>query len=132
MQYSRNLDPESGTGIELVTITRSVSDAIEAEPANLISALSLYPNYPNPFNATTTIRYTLKAPARVELKVYDLTGKLVSVLENNYKTAGEFVAVWNGETIAGQKAPSGVYVYQLNMAVGKQLAVASRKMLLLK
>lgn len=132
MQYSRNLDPESGTGIELVTITRSVSDAIEAEPANLISAFSLYPNYPNPFNATTTIRYALKAPARVELKVYDLTGKLVSVLENNYKTAGEFVAVWNGETIAGQKAPSGVYVYQLNMAVGKQLAVASRKMLLLK
>ncbi|MCK9559432.1 MAG: DUF362 domain-containing protein [Candidatus Marinimicrobia bacterium] len=131
-QYSRNLDPDNGTGIELISIPPTTPVAIHGEPSQIAGSFKLYSNYPNPFNATTNIRYILKAPARVELKVYNLSGQLVSVLENSELNAGEHVAVWNGTLLSGQSAPTGVYIYQLNVATAKQLAVESRKMLLVK
>lgn len=131
MQYSRNLDPDNGAGIELISIP-AAPVAIRKEPVSIASSFNLYPNYPNPFNATTNIRYSLRVPAQVELKVYNLRGELVSVLENSQKSAGEHVAVWNSTLLSGQSAPTGVYIYHLNVATAKQLTVESRKMLLVK
>lgn len=65
-------------------------------------------NYPNPFNPSTSIKYSVPVDGLVTLKVYDLLGKEVSVLVDEFKQAGTFDVVFAGSNFA-----SGVYYYQL-------------------
>jgi hypothetical protein len=88
----------------------------------------LHQNVPNPFNPTTTIRYELATASHVDLRVYDVSGALVRVLEDRDLPVGRYEAVWTGENDTGQRVSSGVYFYRLT-ADG---AVTTRKMLLLK
>jgi hypothetical protein len=80
-------------------------------------------NYPNPFNPTTTISYSLAEPTQVSLKVYDLLGREVTTLVNEYKEAGEHRVEFNANGI-----PSGVYFYKINAGN----VTDTRKMTLLK
>ena len=84
---------------------------------------SLEQNYPNPFNPTTKIKYSLPKAAFTTLKVYDITGREVATLLNEYKTAGTYEIQFNASNLA-----SGVYFYRLN--TGQFSAV--KKLLLLK
>lgn len=61
---------------------------------------SLYPNYPNPFNSTTVIRYQIKETSRVTLKVYDLLGSVVDALVNETQQAGQYQVVWNNPVLS--------------------------------
>ena len=74
-------------------------------------------NYPNPFNPHTTIPYALPAQGRARLAIYDVAGRLVSVLVDGLRPAGEHTAVWNGEDDAGRPAASGVYIARLQTKV---------------
>ena len=65
-------------------------------------------NYPNPFNPSTKIEYSIPQDGNVSLKVYDILGKEVATLVNEYQQAGTFDVVFNGANLA-----SGVYYYQL-------------------
>jgi hypothetical protein len=65
-------------------------------------------NYPNPFNPMTTIQYTLKDPAMVSLKVYDLVGHEVVSLVQAYQGAGQHTVQFNGERLT-----SGTYIYRI-------------------
>ena len=80
-------------------------------------------NYPNPFNPTTNIKFTLKDAGFVSLKVYDLTGRLVSELASERMNAGEHTRTFNAQGLA-----SGVYIYTLE-ANGVRL---TNKMTLIK
>jgi len=75
---------------------------------------SLSQNYPNPFNPATKIRYSIavsgKSQHNVRLLVYDITGRLVSVLVNSMQKAGVYEADFNGQNLA-----SGIYFYKLNV-----------------
>lgn len=66
-------------------------------------------NYPNPFNPSTIINFILPQSSNVELKVYDLNGKQLEILLNEYRPAGNYSIPFN----AG-KYPSGVYFYTIN------------------
>jgi hypothetical protein len=68
-------------------------------------------NYPNPFNPTTTINFSVRAPQKVELKVYDLLGKEIATLINDFKPAGVYTYNFNA---ADYKLTSGVYFYKLS------------------
>ena len=92
------------------------------------ASTALHQNHPNPFNPSTIIRYTLARPARVTLSVYDVTGRLVRELLDGPKPAGEFQVEWDGRTLRGEPASSGVYFYR--MAAGD--LVETRKMVLLR
>ena len=92
------------------------------------AAFSLAPNYPNPFNPSTTIAYALPAPGRVRLTVYNLLGQPVRRLFEGARAAGHFSVQWDGRDDGGRPLASGVYLYRLE-AGGKSL---SRRMLLLK
>jgi len=72
------------------------------------SVFYLGQNYPNPFNPSTHIKYSIPADGVVALKVYDLLGREVSTLVNDYQQAGTFDVVFDGSNLA-----SGVYYYQL-------------------
>ncbi len=93
---------------------------------NLSSAnsYSLSNNYPNPFNPTTKINYQLPQSVFVALKVYDILGKEVATLVNEYKPAGKY----DIEFSATDGLPSGVYFYQLKAGD----FVHTKKMILLK
>ncbi len=71
-------------------------------------------NYPNPFNPTTAIRFSLPTSSVVSLKVYDVRGTLVKTLIDNRLVAGGVHTVsWNGTDEAGNTVPSGVYFCRL-------------------
>jgi hypothetical protein len=72
-------------------------------------------NYPNPFNPTTTIRYSIRSKGYVSLRIYDVTGALVRTLVDEVQTprAEGFAIEWNGSTNAGSNVASGVYFYRL-------------------
>jgi len=66
-------------------------------------------NYPNPMQNETKIHFQLSEAAEAQLTLFDLTGKVVSVLENNYYQAGEHEVVMRRNSLE-----SGVYFYRLN------------------
>ncbi len=94
------------------------------EEINGINEFSLNQNYPNPFNPTSVISFNLPKATTVSLKVYDVTGRLVSTLINNQKeTAGA-----HNITVNAREWSSGVYFYRLE-ADG---FVATKKLTLIK
>ncbi len=84
---------------------------------------SLLPNYPNPFNPSTTIRYRLPAACDVRLAVYNMLGQEIKFLVNSRQKAGTHTALFDARDL-----PAGVYVYRLQAGT----FVQSRKMILLK
>ncbi len=69
---------------------------------------ALYQNYPNPFNPVTNIKYAIGSNQFVQLKVYDVLGRVDATLVNEFKPAGIYQIKWNAEGLS-----SGVYFYQL-------------------
>jgi len=86
--------------------------------------------YPNPFNPTTTIRYSIASAGHVSLKIYNAAGQLVRTLvdEDQAPTPGGFSVAWDGASNAGERVASGVYFYQLTATDFSQ----TKKMVLLK
>ncbi len=80
-------------------------------------------NYPNPFNPTTKISYSIHEAVFVTLKVYDILGREIVTLVNEARPSGKYEVDFNASQL-----PSGTYVYRL--AAGKQLL--TRKMILIK
>jgi len=72
-------------------------------------------NYPNPFNAQTTITYHLDNNSPVNLAIYDLSGKLVVELVNTVQSAGTQELVWNAADKKGNKLQSGLYICKLSL-----------------
>jgi hypothetical protein len=66
--------------------------------------------YPNPFVSEVTMKYKLSSRANVQLEIADLNGRLVQVISNEQKEAGEYTAKWNGGNLA-----AGVYFAKLNV-----------------
>jgi len=66
-------------------------------------------NYPNPFNATTTIQFSLFRSGVAEIRIYDLTGRAVKTYSRQRLAAGEYRLVWQGDNDAGKLVASGVY-----------------------
>jgi photosystem II stability/assembly factor-like uncharacterized protein len=98
------------------------------EGDQLPKAFALHQNFPNPFNPTTTIKYDVKEPSRVVLKVYNILGQEVRTLVNQKETAGFKSITWDGKNNHGQQVASGIYVYRVQMGN----FVKSRKMMLVK
>jgi FlgD Ig-like domain len=82
----------------------------EAAPA-LTYALSQ--NYPNPFNPVTTIKYQIPVKQMVTLSVFDVTGRLIRTLVNEYNDPGFHAARWDGKDGRGVPAASGIYFSRL-------------------
>jgi hypothetical protein len=89
---------------------------------------ALSQNFPNPFNPSTTIEYSIPAAGRVNLSVYDVSGRLVKTLVDKELSAGPHKLMWDGRNDAGGMVSAGVYFARLNFAGQRQ----SRKLVLLK
>lgn len=85
-------------------------------------------NFPNPFNPTTTISFSIPDETKVDLSIYNIKGQKIKSLLNDQIEAGEHSIVWNGEDASGKKVASGIYFYKLKT----QTKTHIKKMLLLK
>jgi hypothetical protein len=137
----RNLFQDSratyGRGIDIVGDTIYVTDYYEGlrifryklgptsvesnEPT--VGSVYLFPNYPNPFNPITSIRFEVPGAGLVSLRVYNLLGQEVATLVNEELKAGSYETVFNASNL-----PSGIYFYRLS-ASGKNI---TRKMVVLR
>ena len=104
------------------------NQTLVGETVELPSPLSIRNNYPNPFNPSTTIEFSLPKKGFVSLIIYNISGQKVRELVSENLPAGLHHVVWDGTDENGHAASSGIYISQLRM--GKK-AVAG-KMLLIK
>jgi len=84
--------------------------AVNEERPNITESFQLAQNFPNPFNPSTRIRYTLAQSGRVTLKIFDILGREIVTLVNAVKSAGEYGVLWSPENL-----PGGVYIYRLQV-----------------
>jgi hypothetical protein len=76
-------------------------------------AFRLNPSAPNPFVSSTTIAFDLPIDSPVDLRIYDITGRLVRTLESGAQPAGRHRADWSGLDDAGRRVSSGVYFVRM-------------------
>ncbi|MCK7522188.1 MAG: T9SS type A sorting domain-containing protein [Ignavibacteriales bacterium] len=90
----------------------------------------LYQNHPNPFNPSTTFRYSIPTQSKVVIKVFDILGNEIATLMDEEKSVGSYELTWNAEGF-----PSGVYFYQIKATpIGRQAGgyLETKKMILLR
>lgn len=98
------------------------SNIIEVDLSTPIK-FDLAQNYPNPFNPATSIKYSLAAKSKVELRIYNILGKEVAALVNNFQEAGNYEVQFDAKNLS-----SGVYFYELKAGN----FTAKKKMMLIK
>ncbi len=114
-----------GDGATLITSVEQDNNSSIPQSEILIT------NYPNPFNPSTIIAFTIPRDLTnsfVTLKIYDVQGRVIKTLVNNNLSAGNYLAKWDGKNDAGENVASGVYIYNLRVAQ----KFASGKMMLLR
>jgi len=119
------LDPDgSRANMGACPARREVAVVYDPRPV----AFALAQNFPNPFNPSTTIRFTLPEAGHVTLAVYDINGRLVRILMGRSLAAGPHSVVWDGRDSNGREVASGVYIYRLAARQG----VVTRRMTLVR
>ena len=100
----------------------------EDQVVSLPENFHLHQNFPNPFNPSTTIRYSIVEPGNVSIKIYDVLGREVKTLVNEVRTVGTYSSTWNGYNNFGNKVSSGIYFYRMESGS----FIEAKKMILLK
>jgi PKD repeat protein len=95
---------------------------------NIPDEFVLYSNYPNPFNPTTKIDYGLPEVSNVKLIIYDILGREVNTLVNEFQDAGYKSITWHGTDAFGKNVGAGMYFYLIQAGEFRKV----RKMVLLK
>ena len=106
-------------GTPNVKLSACILERIECIP----SQIGIAGTYPNPFNSSTTIEYSLPEDGQVILVIYNISGQAVKVLSDAYHLAGKYAVTWNAADM-----PSGLYFCTLKTKNHTQTS----KMLLLK
>ena len=107
-----------------VALIAGYQDVLDLVPTSFV----LHPNYPNPFNPTTTLRYDLPERSEVTLMIYDILGREVRALVRGMEQPGRKSVTWDGTNDLGQKVSAGVYLYRIQAGDFTQ----TRKMVLLR
>ncbi len=90
-------------------------------------------NYPNPFNPSTSIFYTIEYDSQVAVEIYNVQGQKIKILTNEFKNKGEHSVLWNGDNEAGRAVSSGIYYYKIQFEdANKQSKSIVKRMLLIK
>jgi len=89
---------------------------------------SLHQNYPNPFNPPTPLRYDLPEQGHVRITIYDMLGRDVKTLINEYQDPGYRSIIWDATNDYGKPVSAGMYLYQIQAGEYN----STKKMVLLK
>ncbi len=94
----------------------------------LVQDFALLPNYPNPFNPSTTIPFRLATASQVKIEILNTLGQNIRELANRTYPAGSHQVMWDGKDRTGKDVPAGIYYYRLKTEHFQQV----RKMLLVR
>jgi hypothetical protein len=97
-----------GYGYNCTLIRKLIVTGVASQSGNVPTVYSLSQNYPNPFNPSTAIKFDMPRASQVNLSVFDILGREVSVLVNDRRDAGVYEVKFDGSNLA-----SGVYFYRL-------------------
>jgi hypothetical protein len=114
-----------------LTVGINASDAVlslSRDEELLPEKFALHQNYPNPFNPITTLRYDLPENSIVRIIIYNVQGREIKVLVNQYQEAGYKSVRWNGRNDMGQTVSAGMYFYRIQAGSFSKV----QKMVLLK
>ena len=102
---------------------------LDLDMTNLLpNEVSLSANYPNPFNPSTKISFSINKPGIVSVTIFDILGKEVRTLFSGYCQSGLKIISWDGKDFSGKNMGAGMYIYQLET---KDVRI-SKKMVLIK
>lgn len=134
IRYLQNNTEEMDKKISNI-INELMRSNIENKSSYLIPLIfALHPNYPNPFNPTTTIRYDIPEQSIVSLTIYDILGREVKTLVKNATSAGFHEIRWDGKDSFGIPVSTGMYIYRITAQskVSKNRFVKNQKMVMMK
>lgn len=126
-QYSPTATPLQA-GLAIKFTTNPPDPYLSGNDPALPPLFQLQQNFPNPFNPSTTLAFSIPASSHAELAIYNSRGQLVKTLWNDSLNAGNHSLVWDGRDDTGHPVASGIYLYKLNAGGQSQ----TRRMLLLK
>ncbi len=124
--YTVSAVNEYGEGESSSQITAIPQEVVAVEESPVPYELSLN-NYPNPFNPSTRLSYTVPEDSQVNLTVFNLVGQRMATLVSTHMSAGEYSVNWNGVDELGERASAGVYIVRLQAGN----SVTTRKITLL-
>lgn len=101
---------------------------IEIFPDEKPESFQLKNNYPNPFNSTTTLFFSLNKDTEISLDIYTVEGKHIKNIVNGKLSTGEHRYLWDGTNHLGNEVASGIYIYTLK----NKKHIESNKMILLR
>ena len=111
-----------------LTVGESQGGATGVETPSQVHRTQLFAAIPNPFNPRTAIRFELEHATHATLRVFDVAGRLVNTLVDEWRNSGLGEAIWQGKDSSGKQVASGVYLYQLHAGD----FVETKRMVLLK
>jgi hypothetical protein len=119
-------DPQGIADAHLIPLRLNVTgvNPIAAEEVTVLSTS----NYPNPFNPSTTISYSLPQDSHVNVEIFNIKGQLVRQLISAQQNAGNHSVIWNGKDSNDRECSSGFYFYRLTTD-GQRI---NRKILMMK
>lgn len=111
-------NPDAALAREIAEMNRSIPERAmhetaedEAAKSELVTnQIALSQNYPNPFNPSTSITFSIPEDGVVSLRVFDMLGREVALLDNGVRAAGSYTALFNAKNL-----PSGIYLYRLDV-----------------
>lgn len=127
-------DNDGWTNIDEINSRSFPGDSLDfptdVSPQNgvLPESHQLLTNYPNPFNSRTVIGFSLSKSTTVKLTIYDVLGRQVRALVNEFQTPGLKTVVWDGTDNRGQTVAAGVYFFRLKT----DDSILTKKMVFLK
>ncbi len=98
-----------GSDYPVVEAFARPTTGVKNEGSNVVTSFTMSQNYPNPFNPSTEISYSVAKAGYVNIKVYDMLGRLVTTLVNENKSTGNYTVRFDASRYA-----SGTYIYQMN------------------
>jgi len=119
-----NASGESGNS-NIIEVTMPVSSD---DPNNVPVVTELIGCYPNPFNPSTTIKFSLDSPQHVMIQIFDISGRNVGNLVDDIRNKGTYTVSWNGTDNHGNSLASGVYLIQMKAGT----YAVTRKVMMLK
>jgi len=104
-------------------------EEVGADDQHLVNDLTILGNYPNPFNPTTTIEFSIRNVSNIEVSIFNTKGQKIKTLVHDELEEGSHSIIWNGDDVLGNSVSSGVYLYKLYV---NSKVEAVQKCLLLK
>jgi len=108
-----------GSSLLVLGLTQTGIEEVEHIPSEYFNIA----NYPNPFNSSTVISFTVEKPGLVKLDIYDILGRKIGTLLDSFQPAGEHSTIWQADSYS-----TGLYFYKLTAGECSE----SKKMLLVK